>query len=348
MKDLKTENFLKANGYGFVFVEALAFAQIDLKEADANPARMTKKLDQDRAISYGLAMTDGADFPAIVTLDVGEGRLHLLMTGRHRIAGAIAADINRMDAYVVREADPFRVELLLRTINNIEGRAPDQQEKLHHIVELRRLYPDVPIPELASRFGIKPHTVQSYLRDIDVEERAHRLGVGMEISLEKFRGLRQALFGLANDIVFVEIVRLIARYHDMRTGAAVSLIKELKDKTTEKQALRLIEERNKELGQIEAENRNKRSKTPKSKGTSFLSRPRGMVKAYPGSPEKLYLGGFTAAELRGERKMLDDAMTILEEVKAAMDKLIEEKERANEWRGVRSGATNYGGISPSM
>ena len=347
MRDPKTENFLKANGYAYVFVKQLKFGAIDLKEADANPARLLKKLDKDRALSYGLAMIDGADFPAIVVLDAGDDKPSRLITGRHRIEGAKEAEIDAFDAYVVRDADPYRRELLLRTINNIEGRAPDQMEKLNHIAELHRLYPDVSVNELAARFGLKPQTVANHLRENEVAERAQRLGVGAEISHDKFKALKQPLFGLNNDVTFTEVVRLIARYPDLRTSAATSLIKELKEKTTERQALKLIEERDREMAQIEAENRGKRSRTPKAKGTAFLSRPRGMVKAYPGSPDKLYLGGFTAQELKGERKMLTDAATVIAEVMAEVDKLIEEKERANEWRNRRHGASNFAGISPS-
>lgn len=68
MKDQKTEQFLEQGGYHYEYHPHVDFSEIDLKASYENPARLLRRVDEDRAISYALAMEEGTEFPAIVLL----------------------------------------------------------------------------------------------------------------------------------------------------------------------------------------------------------------------------------------------------------------------------------------
>src|SRR6516162_2138199 len=206
MKDSKTEYFLTSNGYAWQFHQDLPLNQLNMKEAETNPARLGAALDEEYALSIGLAVQDGADLPAIVVLDDGS-QLYLIITGRHRVCGVlIFCKPARMtlDAYVVREVDPYRVQLLIRTINTIEGHAPSTQERLTHIAEMRRMFPHASAKELAAQFRVALPTANEYLRVIAMERRAEDLGVGHIVKSRAFPlRLKAQLQGIQSENVFI-------------------------------------------------------------------------------------------------------------------------------------------------
>lgn len=349
MRDPKTENFLAARGFAFEFVPDMPIAEIDCQEADANPARLRTKLEQDRAISYGIAMEEGADFPAIVSLDVADGRLKRLITGRHRIAGAGAASRPVLDAYVVRESDPYRVEMLIRTINNIEGRAPGQDEKLLQAGEMKRLFPHVTVAELASWFLLKPSVITDYLKVLDVERRADALGLGSIFKTDRFKKnakLKIQINQIQSDVTFDRLVRLIAAHPHVRGQAAIDLVRNVRECSTEKRALGLIDKLDREYAELEEELRARRSRSPSGKATTFIGKILGIGRSYPGSPDKLFLAGFPAHRFPDVINGTRAAMDIIGEVLDALVKQHEENERTTEWR--RTGPSSSAGISASI
>lgn len=338
MKDPKTESYLKMNGYGFVFHKSLALSSIDMKEAEENPARLMRRLDEDRAISYGMAMEEGADFPGIVVLDIGDGLPKRLITGMHRCKAADTVGLKNLDAYIVREADPYRIELLLRTINNIEGKAPDLKEKLSHIAEMRRQFPHATLEELAKRFQVHVATVRNYVKEIEAERRANELGLGTAFSTQRFpQKLKVALHAIQNDNTFRAAVNLIANHPDLRGSAAISLAKELKEITTEKRALKIVEDRDRELTSEEEDKKARKSKSPTGTATQFVSRVRSVLRFYPGTVDKLYLAGLPTAQIQREKRLMDEVIGILSDVRDAMAQMEQEQERALEWRTPRGG-----------
>ena len=339
MKDSKTEYFLTANGYTWQFHKELPLDQLDMKEAESNPARLGSALDEDYALGIGLAVQEGADLPAIVVLDDGTA-LYKIVTGRHRINGV--TDFCKpprpaLDAYVVREVDPYRIQLLIRTINVIEGHAPDTRERLTHIAEMRRMFPHSTAKELAALFRVATNTAAEYLRVIAMERRAEDLGIG---NIAKSRTipmkLKAQLQGLQNDNIFLHAVTMVSRHPNDFRGKTPgeTLVKELRSAGSERKALKYLDERDRELTDAEDQRKVKKSRSPSGKATLFVGAARSLLKKYPGSPNKLYLEGLgtTCNELKRELKVLREARNALDDVDEALVKLIADLERQEEWK----------------
>jgi hypothetical protein len=123
MKDPKTENFLTRGSWNWQYHAKIDFSKIDLKHSQENPARLARKLDEDRVVHYAIEMQNGVEFPAIVLLhpSSNDSFPYEVATGMHRLEAACYADIRALDAYVVTEAEPYRREVLIRQLNTIEG-----------------------------------------------------------------------------------------------------------------------------------------------------------------------------------------------------------------------------------
>jgi len=351
MEDLKTANFLDSKGYAYKFVKAVSLKLIDMDEARANPARLTKKLDDDRVLQYSLAMLDGVDFPAIVVIDTqGANQLYGLITGRHRYEAAMDAGLKTLDAYVVREADAYRCELLLRTINNIEGRAPSVDEKLAHLFELHRKH-GVSIRELAKEFGMKQGTVNDYMRADNTRRRAERLYVSERLS--RFpKTVCVDLDKVKNDNTFAAALEVLHKFWPLLKGSqAKALVLEVAACTTEEKAKKLLADRVSELRGIEEELKAKSSRAPRGAATSFMGRIRSLVKRHP-RVEELHLDGLPAASLPGEQRILEQAIDVLSEAFDCLTVLIAQHKGEAEWRSSsdkkRPGEHGSEGISLSI
>lgn len=339
MKDQKTEYFLSSNGYTWQFQKDLPLTMLDMKEAESNPARLGAALDEEYALSIGLAVQDGAELPAIVVLDDGTP-MYRIITGRHRVKGVTdfcKPQFQALDAYVVREVDPYRVQMLTRTINIIEGHAPNTRERLTHIAEMRRMFPHSTAKELSGQFKVAAQTANEYLRVLSMERRADDLGVG-HVAKGKaipFK-LKAQLQSIQSDNVFMHAVAVVARHpNDFRGQTPGStLIKELKSAGTERKALKYLDERDRELTDAEDTRKVKKSRSPSGKATLFVGAARSLLKKYPGTPTKLYLEGLgtTCNELKRELRVLRDARNVIDEVDEALVKLIADLERQEEWK----------------
>ena len=355
MKDAKTEHYLTARGYTWQYVKDFPIARLDLKEAESNPARLGKALDEEYALSIGLAVQDGAELPAIVTHDTGDG-LDDIITGRHRVSGVTTFCKPRrdtIDAYRVREADKFRVDLLVRTINTIEGHAPGTHERLIHVAEMRRKYPHTTTKDIAKEFGVAVETAHEYLRVLAMERRAEELGVGHIV--RNNRGfsmkLKSALNSINIDSVFVHAVDMVAKHpNDFKGSAGSTLAKELRSLGSERRMLKFVETRDRELTEVDDQRKAKKSRSPTGRATLFVGAARSLLKKYPGSPDKLYLEGLgsTCDQLRRELKVLREARDALDDVEGAVEKLLADLERQEEWQQkARPGNQSSEGTSPA-
>lgn len=336
MRDPKIEQFLKANGYNFVFQKGLELASIDLNEARANPARLHRQLDEDRAISIGVALDSGLEMPAIIVLDIGDGLPKLLMTGMHRCVGAELAKpkVKGLDAYVVREADPLRVELLRRASNVPEGQGMTHREKMTHIAYLRREHPHLTLDALAQIFSVKKDGIGLYIKEMDAEQRAFDLGFGNMLATTPTRfpqQLKVALGGIHNDNVFSSAIQLIVDHPDFKGAAALEFVKAVKEYKTERQASDYIQERDEELTKSEQDKKNRRARTQSSKGTKLLGLCRVLCRLFPG-PAKLreWLAGL---DLKSDDvRLVERLREIAAEMVAATSHQLQEQERADQWR----------------
>jgi hypothetical protein len=66
MRDPKTEQYLTNGGWKWEYVERVEFREIDVAASKENPSRLLRRVNDDVALGYGLAMKAGDQFPAIV------------------------------------------------------------------------------------------------------------------------------------------------------------------------------------------------------------------------------------------------------------------------------------------
>lgn len=353
MRNQKIEDELTRQGFVFEFVKDYPLAQIDMKEAEENPARLAAKLDEDAVIAYWMAMEEGADWEAIMVRDRGTP-LDQLINGRHSIAAAGHCKPKRttLDAYRIREADEVRVDVLIRTANIHNGRTPSTAEKLLHIAEERRQHPHLTVKELSVRFRIRRERIAEYLAVIEAEKRATKVGIGHVVHGNRHFGaeLKKALNSLQSDAVFLHAAKLIAVHPlDLRGDAGLDLISSLRGAGTERQAMKIIEAREGELARAAEDRSVKKTRSPSSRATKFMGEVRRVIRRYPGSVEKLYLAGLGSwRQLRREAKVLDEAIGFQEDVRDAMIAMADEMERAEEWAQRRPGRPSSEPTSPDQ
>jgi hypothetical protein len=151
MRDLKVEQYLDRGRYAYEYIENVPIVRIDKKKSKSNPSRAAIRLDEDRAIQYGLAMESGSDFPAIVLLKLDnlsqtEPDL-LVISGMHRLAGFDLSGITKTDAYIINEPDEYRPAAvrgeepglapgLTLLASSSPGHAPDNQTERAQIGSL--------------------------------------------------------------------------------------------------------------------------------------------------------------------------------------------------------------------
>jgi hypothetical protein len=341
--DAPLEKWLKEHGYTFKFVQDYPLNKLDMAEAAANPARLARKFEDNLAYQYALDYESGADFPAILVLERPGRELDQLGGGTHRVAAAGAARKTAHDAIVVREADPARIDLLLRVANSRGiGMGETEKGKLMHISELRRAYPNrFKIDDLARDFGVKRATILLYLRVSAAEERADRLGVGTFFSAPQrlSSGLKVELNALQSDHVFVAATNLIQSHQQVLRGEmGAELVKGLREAGTERRAFAILSDRDKELTEAQEDRRTKGTKTPSGRLTKYLSHVHSLVRNFPGSAQKLYLAGLGSwRTMKRELKLIRQSQEILSDLGTELEQLIAEAEKAAEWK-ERAGA----------
>jgi hypothetical protein len=355
--DAPVEKWLKENGYAFRFETNAPLARINLKEADDNPARIHRKLDNEVAYGYAQDYEKGADFPALVVQEIVGVPLWALWGGRHRIAGCGAANRTNHDMIVViGETEAWRIDLARRVLNSIGvGKGESTNGKLHHIAELRQEYGRaLSLEQLATHFRVKRTTITRYLAVIAAEERGDRMGeatwwgpgstkVSHEMKIEA---------GRLTDEVMHAVIGLVKTHPaDMRGDAGIDFVKKLRSMGTDRARLAAIIDRDKEIAAADDDKRTGRKRGPTSKVTRYLGHVRSIGADYPGSPEKLHLGDQgSCATLRRLRKEAVKAQDVLTDMVLEYDRLIAEAEKVEAWRAERRGrgpgASDSAPISP--
>lgn len=344
------EFWLKSRGYEFKYVEHYAVSKIDMDEARDNPARLGKAIDDTHALTIAFALDEGAPLTPILVFDMG-APLDLLGGGMHRLKGNATCKKPRthLPAYVIIEPDPLRRETLIRTHNILNGREEDEDERLVHIAEMKRLHPALALKTLAAQFGMKPDPVQEYMRSLAAEKRAEEAGVGPLIRGKVFtRRLKSSLNTIQSPDVLAAMVSLIAAHpHDFKGNSGEGLIREVKEIGQERRAIKFIEERDAEIVEADERKGTKRIRSPSGRATKFIGRVNSMADLGK-SMDKLYLEslGTTCAEFRRVLKVIDRGQEVLDTARAKVLSLIEHHERLEAMRKDR-GKPGPEPISPS-
>ena len=241
MRDSKTENYLNRGKWTFVYINRVGFEEIDLKASDENPARLNRKIDDDRAWQYGYDMENNCDFPAIVLLNLARpyaSHKYIVATGMHRIRGAQVIDRQWFDAYIVTEADEYRREVLTRQINSIEGRGMTMAEEISHVLALKDQYPSKSLKDLAREWSLKEAVLQSAYS----ERRAHVRARSFHFDLSRLpQKSTVALGSIHSDVVFQKAAEMATTINCIQSAEIKDMAAEIRQARDEKAQLAIVE-----------------------------------------------------------------------------------------------------------
>ncbi len=230
--DPQAESTLKAKKIKFQVV-TLPVSQIDFDASMSQRGRLMEKLDQDKTNRYGVEMLDGAKFPRPVLN--AHGHKYVILSGNHRGNAAKDAGFTHLEAYVVAIDDPMLLDLLPMTFNIKHGDNVSVDERMEQAKFLIATY-SLDRKQVAKDLGLRYEGLNTYLRRQGAVERLEARGVST-VNLSDV--ILEDLSKIANDNVFFQAGKVITQ-NRIRGAAATELIKEVREKKTELEALDVI------------------------------------------------------------------------------------------------------------
>jgi hypothetical protein len=350
MKDQRIENCLRANQYTFRYTAAYKLDRINMKEADQNPARLTRRYDEEHMLQMACRMEMGVEFPGIVVCDVG-GAEDELSTGYHRIKAARFCGQTIFPAYIVVEPDAYRRAILPVLLNTIEGKSPSRTDIFMTIMDLVQRFPGTKAVDLCAIYGVKEDSFLTWRRLEAATERARSLGVGGAFTSKLLtQKLREEIGRITNDNVFVGVTEVLALTKNMTSQSADEFVRSIRRKgTTELVAQRMIEQRRKDSIEEDARRKQEDVRTPSSTSTKYMSRVMSLLRFRRSfSVATLQLAGIPPSKRRISLASVRSLIEQLEEVAEALDHLVGQTEKEEEWRtkaaSTRSGEANFAHI----
>jgi len=322
MKDIKTENFLTAGQYKWRYYPKIDFSEIDIKTSKDNPARLLRRVDEDRAISYGLAMEDGTEFPAIVllTIDGAPPPLkYIIATGVHRYEAATLAHLTSFDAYVVVEADNYRRESLIRQLNTIEGHGVSIDDRVAQILQLHETYPEHSLKQLASEWNLPENRVKNAHAAQQAIQRGLRFGhdfVNGKVKLTQTALL--ALGGIHSDVVFAKAAHF-ATVSGASTGDIVTTCRDIKNTRDETSGLAVVTNANDAIVKRNMQSRAKHGRPATQPATAFFGNCRKLTNQADHGIDRLYLSAYSDKLVA--RVLCEETIKVLKRVIDELDRI---------------------------
>jgi ParB-like nuclease family protein len=318
MKDPKTENFLRAGGYKFDYAPRVLFKEIDIDASRANPARLLKKVDEERALNYAIAMERGDIFPAIVLLTLDNSKFkYLIATGVHRHRAYDDLDIDHCDAYIVREGDEYRRESLIRLLNTLEGYGVSQKDRIVQALEMHQKYPVIPMVQLAGEWSVRPDTLKTAITEQKAVDRGLRLGHNFtdgRVRLPQRSIL--ALNQIHSDVIFDR-----AASFAMETGATTNEILDLcgkaKKARDEQSGLALVTEAAALVARRRQSQRVQTGRLPQAPSSKVFHGVRSLNNLASRGIDKLFLKGHP--DRPGFRLVCEEGIDTLKRIIEALD-----------------------------
>jgi cell division protein ZapA (FtsZ GTPase activity inhibitor) len=349
MRDTKTEQQLERGKFAYRFQPNFLISKIDLVTSEANPARLSRKIDEERCAEMALAMEQGVDFPAIILIE--EPKLFLVATGMHRLKAATeyAKPVKTIfDAYIVIETDPYRRDLLIRSINCIEGKGQTRNENLQHCADMHRLYGG-PIEDLAAAFNLRPSTIKAYLRYLKVDDRAKSFGVEDLLRSLAIK-VRSAIAQIKYDSLFVNTIRVLVATK-ASVAVAMQIAQEVAGVRSEKAGQKILEEREEEFIRQEASAQaryGRRKPDIPTKAMVPVRRIINIAAQYGNDPAKLQWGALDVAQSRRDLQAARDAGEIIAGWVREISIVIKQHEKkAATWKQSSTGEQPSAPSSPS-
>lgn len=321
MKDPKTEQFLTHGAWKWEYRKSILFADIDRKASRENPSRLLSRVDEDRVQTYGLAMEEGVEFPAIVVLAMDtavSAHKYLIATGVHRVEAADLAGLQQFDAYVVAEPDQYRAELLIRRLNTIEGHGVSIRDRVLQILHLYEAYPDQNLKGLAKEWNIKYSTVQSAFREQQAIARARRFGVEFTKSSKLSQKSLLQMNTVHSDPVFQKILQFVS-WNNVPASEIDEIVKEIKATRDDNAALGVVERHMEGATERKLQAQAKHGRITPAAATKFMADARRLMNDLDKGIESLHLAAYPRRDLA--RRLAEDLIENLKRVVADINRI---------------------------
>jgi len=319
MRDKKVETFLERGKYKWTYVDHVAFTDIDIVASKENPARLMRKVDDDRAESYALQMQDKIEFPAIVllNLDLEAVKKWIIATGVHRLTAAeCVKGKTGLDAYCVIEADAYRREVLFRQLNTLEGAGVPIHEQVLQVLELHYKH-NITLKQLAKEWHLKEAQLSYAKADRQAKDRGMRLGEYNFLQLKTPQKAYHALNRIASDVTYKEATHIAVHYKLPPTDIE-TMVKEIKTTKSEADADVVIKQHRDAAIQQMEQQKARHGRLPPATANKMLGVGKQFLKYMEKGIDHLYLSAVNNPE---------QAMQILQAVADAAKEVKLELER---------------------
>lgn len=330
MQDPKTEAFLNRGQWRWAYDPEVTFDKIDTEHCADNPARLHRKIDEDRACQYAEAMAAGDEFPAIVLLAPSDRGLkpYDVATGMHRIEAAELHQAKdkerpkRLDAYIVTEPDQYRRQVLIRKLNTIEGQSDTLQEQILHVLYLYDTF-KIPVPTLAKEWHLKENSLRGYIKAEQAKQRARKLG--FDLASSKYsKTLLGSLGSIHSDRVFVEIGKFITNSAKIPLPQVIDeLCRNVKDIRDEARALEVVQRAIKDEEERQHKEQAKSARTKQGPAQSMIAnavRFNRHLAGLQGIP-RLFLNTLTDTDKVKARGQLEDVIAHAKQIIHELERL---------------------------
>jgi hypothetical protein len=206
MEDPRTEHWLTTEGVSYVYEPAVPVGLVDVEASKRNQARVNAPLIEDLVERYTMALIDGAEFPALLAYRRDDGRL-VLLDGNQRMAAALDAEREAVDAYVVSGLDEMRRTALCWTANTLNGDPGTPLDRMLLAKAFHLRYPLIPRSEVARRFRIQVKKLERELRTDEVGAKLMEFGLDPEAFNDTSKERLHAF--IASDVQFREASKFI-------------------------------------------------------------------------------------------------------------------------------------------
>lgn len=177
--DQKAEDVLRSVEVDYEVVR-FPVSEIDWKETDNNPARITRKLNEGNVEDYALAMMEGDHFPRPIVCSTEKG--YMVVAGVHRCKAAMEIGSNEeIEAYLAFPKLLHHIPLICYDSNRREGSRQEKEEALIGALYLVQNC-DIGYRDAAKKLRVNPGTVKAKLSAVRVSTQAGESGFSKYLS----------------------------------------------------------------------------------------------------------------------------------------------------------------------
>lgn len=206
MRDTIREHWMTDKGYTFDYQENVVLSDIRIDEGVRRQIRLSSNVDDDHVARLVMALTDGAQLPAVILARV-EGK-NELVDGVHRLTAFKHKGVQVTDAYFLTNVkDRTQLEQARRIANAPVGKGFSTAEAVEQAVALVTRANWAP-KEAAKAMSISPEYVTRRLRVQATDERLLKIRPKADLSKLSI-GTRDFLGRILNDTILGESLDVV-------------------------------------------------------------------------------------------------------------------------------------------